>query len=340
MGGELSALSGGSRSLWLATLAAAAIVLGACVLQRWPGDRRWWGAVITYAPQFVWPIVPAIALAWSLAARSALPGAVNAAVLLVALLGPTGLRVNLPAGHCESDLTIATWNLLKLQHRAEEFAARLDGCDVICLQEAEEVELGELLEGYEQARERDARTLVRGRILSIERIRAEMPDLGPALACEMEIGGRRLKVLNVHIEMSQPHMKYPYLRRLRRDYLRHTVRVREAQYDAILRWLEGQDLPVVIAGDLNTPPPSRFYRAMRRRLTDCFAATGLGTGCTFLFRSLPLFRIDYVWLGAGLRPVCCRIDRAAPSDHRPVFAEIEFTGETAAAEDEERSAAR
>jgi endonuclease/exonuclease/phosphatase (EEP) superfamily protein YafD len=76
------------------------------------------------------------------------------------------------------------------------------------------------------------------------------------------------------------------------------------------------------------------------RLTDCFAATGVGTGYTFLFRGLAPFRIDYVWLNAGLRPVRCRIESASPSDHRPVFAEVTFSGKPVPAADEEQSGSR
>ncbi len=315
------------RGAWVATLVAAVLVLAGWALSRWPGDRHWLTTAFTYSPQALWPLLPLGALVWALVARIWPAAALDLAMLAIALLGPGGLCLNPGRSPQSPELAVVSHNLFGQAERADEFAlAEWLQCDVICLQETDADGFEGLLPGYVEARAGDLRTFVRGRILSTERISPGMRGLPDSLATEVEVAAGRLQVLNVHIEMSQPEMSYPYWRRLWPDYLRHTVRVREVQYAAIHEWLAAQELPVIVAGDFNTPPPSRFCRRMSESLTDCFSAAGRGTGYTFVPHGIPVFRIDYIWAGRGLQPASCRVGPSGPSDHRSVIAQMRFAG--------------
>ena len=98
--------------------------------------------------------------------------------------------------------------------------------------------------------------------------------------------------------------------------------VRRRKFEALLRYLP-EDRPLVVAGDMNTPPASRYYRRMSSRMTDAFAARGLGFGYTWLWRGRwPLLRIDYIWCGGGVRPVRCFTGYAEVTDHRQLVADV------------------
>jgi len=309
---------------WLTAVMVAAAVLAGWVLSRWPGDRHWPTTVLAYAPQFVWPVLPLVALAWAVATRCWPAAALDAVMLAVALLGPGGLGLGHAGEPADGDLRIASQNLFMQTTRAgDSLRERWRSCDIICLQETSEEGREGLLPGYDRCVLGELCTFVRGRIIGSVAISPDVPDIPSALACEVEIDGRRLVVLNVHVEMSRPEMSFPYVRRLWPDYLQHTVLIREVQFRAYREWFAAQELPVIVAGDFNTPPASRFYNDMRAAgLTDCFGAVGQGGGYTYVLHRIPVFRIDYVWSGAGVEPITCAVGPPGPSDHRMVIATV------------------
>ena len=85
--------------------------------------------------------------------------------------------------------------------------------------------------------------------------------------------------------------------------------------------------PVIIAGDTNLPDPSRILAEDLRRWRDGFDAVGLGFGCTYpLGNRRPWMRIDRILAGPGLRFVSFTTGSGHGSDHRCVWAGIEFPG--------------
>ncbi len=315
----------GGYALWVASVICAVLVLAVLVLERWPAERTWVTALLTYAPQMGWVALPALMLAWGLLARNWPAAALNLGVALVALFALAGLQIPAPrpAGDAADTLRIATWNIHEYSGDISRLGERIRSwdCDIVCLQEARGHRLRALLPEYAEARFGDVRIFVRGDILEREPILPGHRYLRPALACDLEIRGRRLKLATVHFAMSDRRESLTNRNRSLGEYLANSVRVRGIQCERILEWLPDEG-PVVVAGDFNTPANSMFHRRMRRRLTDSFGSAGLGFGYTFLARGLPVFRIDYIWTGNGVRPIRCWTSGAAPSDHRPVIAEV------------------
>lgn len=312
---------------WLgrASLVSAALVAGVMVLERWPGEQAWPTALLTYLPQ--WPLLalPTLVVIWALLAWRVWALLFNAAVWLVALVGLAGLEVpGMGVGGGEGQvLRVATWNLHHWHGDLPRLRKRILSwnCDVVCLQEVGEAAFAGLLPGYAEAAAGDVRTFVRGSLLLTEEIQTGKPPMRPALACEAQVEGESLRVVNVHFRVSEGYESLRERLRSLRSYMRNTVQTRGAQYNRVLSWLPS-DLPVVVAGDFNTPPNSMFSRRMSRRLTDAFRERGLGVGYTYLARGIGVLRIDYVWTGNGAEPTACWIERAAPSDHRPVIARV------------------
>lgn len=322
--------SDGSYWLWVLSAVSAVMVLGALAVERWLAEHTYLSTLLTYAPQFGWILPPAIMLIWSAWGRQPWAAALNAASLLIALFALAGFQIPLgtPAPSGAGSVQVATWNVKEYGGDLTALREKLMGwdCDVVCLQEAEEAGFEKLLPGYEQVTMQDLRTFVRGEVLDTEVIASGDPNLRPVLSCEVRTRGRRLKVANVHISMSDRGEGFFNRQRPMKEYLPDSVRVRGVQFDSLLRWLPC-DVPLVVVGDFNTPPGSRFCRRMRQRLSDAFAASGVGFGYTFLPReTVPVFRIDYVWTANGAQPAACRVAGAAPSDHKPVIAEVRLPG--------------
>jgi len=85
----------------------------------------------------------------------------------------------------------------------------------------------------------------------------------------------------------------------------------------------GTKHPVLIGGDFNLQPRDGALDTLRERYTDAFRAAGHGWGHTGTNR-FPLFRVDQIWLGPGLKAVGVTAEANKQSDHRQVVCDIEI----------------
>jgi len=102
--------------------------------------------------------------------------------------------------------------------------------------------------------------------------------------------------------------------RKRRQWLRELV----AQLESV-----PPDVPLLVAGDFNATAREAVFDCMKPRLRDAFVEAGRGWGNTLL-NSLPLWRIDMVWGNDCFRPISCRAQRTAHSDHRMVICDLQI----------------
>jgi endonuclease/exonuclease/phosphatase family metal-dependent hydrolase len=112
-------------------------------------------------------------------------------------------------------------------------------------------------------------------------------------------------------------------------------REREGHARELTDLLAGLQAPVVLGGDLNEGPDGPAAGWLAERLWDAFGQGGRGAeggeeGHTFPAEE-PRARIDYLFLGAGLRAERVWVDASqavrAASDHLPVFADVAIEGE-------------
>jgi endonuclease/exonuclease/phosphatase family metal-dependent hydrolase len=83
---------------------------------------------------------------------------------------------------------------------------------------------------------------------------------------------------------------------------------------------------VIVGGDLNATPDARAVRRIADALRDAWAAAGRGDGPTFPAVA-PSARIDYVFVGDGVRVTDARVGASASkaSDHLPVAVDLHLT---------------
>jgi endonuclease/exonuclease/phosphatase (EEP) superfamily protein YafD len=87
------------------------------------------------------------------------------------------------------------------------------------------------------------------------------------------------------------------------------------------------DRQLILLGDFNVAPTEPAYADLAADLIDVHAEVGLGPGWTWRPRQIEampagLLRIDYVFVGGGIRPVGSATDCAHPGDHCLVTARV------------------
>lgn len=84
--------------------------------------------------------------------------------------------------------------------------------------------------------------------------------------------------------------------------------------------------PLLIVGDFNTPPESTIFAEVWSGYKDAFKSAGWGWGYTFIGAKTTV-RIDHILARKGLACVKCRVGPNVGSPHRPVIAELVWTGD-------------
>jgi vancomycin resistance protein VanJ len=102
---------------------------------------------------------------------------------------------------------------------------------------------------------------------------------------------------------------------------------RQVEVQEILAWLDDVEGPLLVVGDLNTPPESWLLGKWRRQFSDTFGRVGRGYGYTkitehWIFRYGT--RIDYVLCGPGVEPLRGWVDADIGSDHLPLLADVQW----------------
>ena len=121
------------------------------------------------------------------------------------------------------------------------------------------------------------------------------------LEATVELGGASLRVLGTHLQWDREDERL-------------------AQARAVTAALD--DRPTLLLGDLNTTPGSATYEHLATRLDDSWARVGDGDGHTF-DAELPPRRIDYVWVGGGVRALGAQVLPSPASDHAALLVDVE-----------------
>ncbi|MDO4263601.1 MAG: endonuclease/exonuclease/phosphatase family protein [Deinococcus sp.] len=299
-----------ARLAW-AYLAAVLLVWG---LGEWVGERTVPTLLLAYAPPVfllaLWPLLAVTAL-FQPAAR--LPVVLAAA----AGLGYAGLTFHLPQSAQTGDLTLLTYNIARgTKGSAKALAAqiRAQDADIVTLQETNgwdedfTPELCRRLPGYHAAQ-----TSAGGELLTLSRLpllgsrEVRLPETTRRfLMTSVQTPHGQLRVVNVHFSTVLVSGVF-------KGQVGPTRDRRGTQLNVLLREIRGMDR-VLVAGDFNTPPRGRVYRALKADSVNAWDAAGQGFGYTFPSRA-PLLRIDHVF-ARGLTPVHAEVLPAGGSDHR------------------------
>ncbi len=328
-----------SRRLLTASLSALswsylAAVLALWGLLRW-GDLWWPATVLIFAPR--WPCaLPLLVLApaaWLLR-RKALLAPLALAALVVA--GPvTGLcvpwRALLSPAPAGPRLRVLTCNLhgsKAVDPRTLEALVRESGADVVALQEwpeAGESSLGDW-PGWHRHAAPGLFLASRFPVLRVSELGEDSygPE-GSVARYDLDTPAGEVHVFSLHLASPREGL-YEAVHEGRAgaaEVVANSARRRE-QSEYVARHAGDAGVPVLLAGDFNTPPESALFRDVWGGYADAFAEAGWGWGYTFA-GGKTLVRIDHVLAGEGWRCAGCWVGPDVGSPHRPVLADLVWT---------------
>ena len=164
-----------------------------------------------------------------------------------------------------------------------------------------------------------------------------------AKAFDIEMPGRQLRVINVHLQSiglddsdKQTYRNITHLDsvgdRSQMSRMRHSLlsklsgafRRRAGEAHQLRSIIDGSPANVVLCGDFNDTPASYAYWTVGGSdLHDAFAERGCGLASTFN-KDKMLFHIDHILYRGDLRATSIRRDKAGTSDHYPQIATFEW----------------
>lgn len=221
-------------------------------------------------------------------------------------------------------LRLLTANLLHERADVTAFAGLLDrvGADVVVTQELSPECAEVIVERYPHHHLRPERNFT-GRGIG-SRLEAEFGDISMPVRdgtwAFLDVGGRVLRLAGVHL--INP-IEFPWWR---------SVRYRSRQLGALFQWTDSadDDVPLVVAGDMNASPSWPAYRRMAARWDDLVASRAEDVGRkpepTWGWRpGWPrMLRIDHVF-GLGVEANSVSIEPVVGSDHDAVVVDIEIS---------------
>lgn len=281
------------------------------------GESRWPTLLLAYAPPLLWLLPAPIVLLWTAARRRGV-----GAALLGTLLAAWGAGLLHTRPQSAGTLRVLTYNVARgtLGHAGTLAATlRRADADIILLQEANFVRPGDL--GVIRAALPDYRVVQAHEVTTLTRLPVQSSawfDL-PAnnrdvLLTRLLWQGRTLNVVNAHLgTVTVSSLLEGDLARLQR-----TRTARLGQVRVLERIAAQAGRPLLLGGDLNTPPRGQLYRRLQAAFgPDAHDLAGRGPGWTFPGLGV---RIDHT-LALGLTPTHTQVLNVPGSDHLPLLAE-------------------
>jgi len=119
--------------------------------------------------------------------------------------------------------------------------------------------------------------------------------------------------------------RHTVLRLSRNELCNEGTAFRRRAAQEVRRYIDTLSLPVIIAGDFNTPVESNIYRSVWNDFTNAFSKVGFGYGWSQRVSVRGFFystRIDHILTGKRLTPLFSEVGPDIGSDHHPVIADL------------------
>ena len=153
--------------------------------------------------------------------------------------------------------------------------------------------------------------------------RFEMPPLHRALHTVVQMDGRKVHVIVVHLTHNNffGPSTTPFAALVKERY-----GYREKETIQLAQMIQDLDSPALLLCDCNMTDTSEAYARLDTVLDDSFSETGWGMGHTLLLPPLylPTQRIDYIWHTEEFEAISAHVGQDGGSDHLPVVAKLKL----------------
>jgi vancomycin resistance protein VanJ len=318
-----------------ATWLNAAALLGAWGAVRMSPHDFWPAHLFFYGPRWLLtlPSLVLATLAIRLRLRRSAPALATAALAFVAVWG-----LNLPWGETWREGEQSLWTLRLLtcnvqfeDLRTRELSALIRSTrpDIVLLQEWGFDDPLEVIGrvGWHVRSEGEFCLASRYPIVDFEALRR--PDEESrviAVRAKILWCGRAIPVVDVHLMTPRKGLEAILQSPIGGlDAFRHVAGVQEVESGLLRRWVEEPTGEILLAGDFNLTAEHPLYRRDWHVYEDTFARAGWGLGRTMFTRHNGL-RIDHILTGPAWRATRSTVGPEVGSAHRPVIADIEWSG--------------
>jgi endonuclease/exonuclease/phosphatase (EEP) superfamily protein YafD len=310
-----------------------ALVLALWWLLATAGDRWWVATVLMFGPRWVWLLPLAVlALAPIVARRRAwLP----VGLALVVVAGPImGLCIPWPSLEGDNGPTfrVLSCNVHLGEMDPVALAGVLDEArpDVVILQEYRRAHEAVVFAHGDWHIQSGQALCLASRYPIVRAEIDEGPDFsrdrGRLARYELDTPAGTVHVVSLHLASPRDGLEEVIRQRGGpAPLLEANSRLRFRQSVDVARWIAPCRGPLLIAGDFNTPVESWIYQTLWARYTNAFSEAGFGYGNTHFTRRTRT-RIDHILLGPGWRCRRCWVGPPVGSSHRPVLADVQWTG--------------
>jgi vancomycin resistance protein VanJ len=331
-----------SRSTRLLAIAAWIYLGAVCAIAgiMWGlGDRSWFGTALLFIGRWIFllPLVALVPLAFLWSRRSLVSLTFAAFIVLGPIMGMhTGWHrvFGAPNGF---KLRMATFNAAGGVQLVGDIPNTMSalGADVLVIQEcgaALAESLKEVSGWYHHDAVglclisrfpiRDTSVMDRSTLEAIKR-GSDIGGSGAVVRYVLVTPNGPIQVTNLHLET--PRKGLEHLRDLNVATLRQNTYLRDIESDLARRWVDAgiasERLPLIVAGDFNTPVESHIFQSHWGDLTDAFSRVGIGLGMS-KYNGWIRVRIDHVLTNGDWHVSRAFVGDDLGSDHRPVVADL------------------
>ncbi len=299
-------------------------------------ERWWWAGFNMFLPQSIWA-APAIIIL-PLAMWRARRWAWMPVLTLLAVAGPImGLCWGRPgAPPPGTAVRVMTYNV-QLWQRANVPAIiseiREAAPDILCLQDARGASRGQVAEFLRDWHVASAgQYVIASKFPVIDSTVGDISYRGEEhsyLRARLDVAGQPITVISAHFITPRDALTVVRSDSFVTDgipIVKTNLSDRLTQARALAGDVRGLSGPLIVAGDLNAPPPALASRMLTDAgLIDVFANSGRGYGYTFghtLAAGLSFLRIDRILASREFFLVRAAVGSAEGADHRPVVADM------------------
>jgi endonuclease/exonuclease/phosphatase family metal-dependent hydrolase len=167
-----------------------------------------------------------------------------------------------------------------------------------------------------------------------KRVKFKHPTDNGSFYTELEIGGKKINIFNVHLQSNRLSRRernietLPYEKKTKLHVVFQVINkiisyatTREKQVKELIDKTKDLKDPVIILGDFNEVPYTYAQKLMRKNFTNAFQKKGYGFGHSYqtFFKVL---KIDYIFLSQNIKVLECKRYIRDGSDHYPIYAKI------------------
>jgi len=152
----------------------------------------------------------------------------------------------------------------------------------------------------------------------------DIGSTGSASRYDVTTPGGIIHYVNVHLETPRKGLE-PLLESGNLGRMAGNTMLRDLGSRRIRAWVDSIPGALVISGDFNMPVESVIYRRYWGDLGNAFSQAGHGVGGSRAQARVGV-RIDHVLFREGWRALSAHLGPDLGSDHRPMFAELEWVG--------------